>query len=86
MKFMRRTAGYSLLNRSRNEDNLEELQVDTVEKKLVQYKQKWLNHLRKSDDIRYKNLYRPMGRRRVRPLKTLLDGCNLEAETRNLLA
>jgi len=33
MKFMRRTAGYSLLDQRRNEDILEELKVDLVEKK-----------------------------------------------------
>jgi hypothetical protein len=35
MKFMRRTAGYSLLDHRRNENILEELQVDPVEKKLA---------------------------------------------------
>jgi hypothetical protein len=32
MKFMRRTAGYSLLNDRRNEDIFEEIKVDSVEK------------------------------------------------------
>jgi len=31
MKFMRRSAGYSILDRKRNENTLEELQVDPVE-------------------------------------------------------
>jgi hypothetical protein len=43
--FMRRTAGYSLLDRRRNEDILEEINVDAVREKLVQYKQKWLNNV-----------------------------------------
>jgi len=43
MKFTRRTAGYTFICHRRN-DILEELKVDPVEKKLAQYKQKWLNH------------------------------------------
>jgi hypothetical protein len=39
IKFMRRRAGYSLLDYRRNEDILEELTVNPVEKKLAQYKQ-----------------------------------------------
>jgi len=35
---MRHTAGYSLLDHRRNEDILEELKVDSVKKKLAQYK------------------------------------------------
>jgi hypothetical protein len=37
-KFMRSTEGYRLLDHRGNEDILEELKVDPVEKKLVQYK------------------------------------------------
>jgi hypothetical protein len=33
MKFMKHTAGYSLLDHTRNEDILEELKVDRVERK-----------------------------------------------------
>jgi hypothetical protein len=66
MKFMRRTAEYSLLDHRRNEDILEELKVDSVEKKLARYKQKWLNHVSKIDDIRYSkrrlSTYRPIER------------------------
>jgi hypothetical protein len=40
MKFMRRKAGNNLLDRKRNQDNLEELKVDPVRNKLAQYKQK----------------------------------------------
>jgi hypothetical protein len=35
---MRHTAGYNLLDHRRNEDILEELQVEPVVKKLAQYK------------------------------------------------
>jgi len=41
------------LNHGKNEDTLEELKVDTVERKLAQYKQKWLHHVsRMEEDIR----------------------------------
>jgi hypothetical protein len=40
MKFIRITAGYSLLDHRRNADILEDLKVDPVEKRLAQYKQK----------------------------------------------
>jgi hypothetical protein len=46
MKFLRPTAGYSLLDHRRSEDILEELKVDPVEKKLSECKQKWLIHVR----------------------------------------
>jgi len=49
---MRRRAGYSLLDHTRNEHNLEELKVNLVEKKLGQYKQKWLNHASTMEGIR----------------------------------
>jgi len=34
--------GHNFLDRRRNEDNLEDLAVDPVEKKLAQCKQKWI--------------------------------------------
>jgi len=49
---MRRTACYSLLDRRRNEDVLEELKVDPVEKKLLQYKQSCLHHVSVMVDIK----------------------------------
>jgi hypothetical protein len=52
MKFMRRTAEYSLLvDHRRNGDILEEVKVDPAENKFSQYKQKWLNHVRRMEDI-----------------------------------
>jgi len=47
MKFMR----HSLMCHRRSEESLEELQADPVEKKLPQYKRKWLNHLIKMEDM-----------------------------------
>jgi hypothetical protein len=89
MKFMRRTAGYSLLDHRRNEDILEELRVDPVKKKLAQCKQKCLNHVSRMEDIRYpKEIpdYRPVGRRLGRPLNRPQDEYNREAETGHFLA
>jgi hypothetical protein len=37
MKFMKSTAGYSLLYHRRNDEILEELKVEPVENKLAQY-------------------------------------------------
>jgi hypothetical protein len=37
----------------RNHDVLEECKVDPVETKLVQSKQKWLNHVNSIENIRY---------------------------------
>jgi hypothetical protein len=46
MKFMRHTGGYSsLLEHRTNKDILEEFKLYPDEKKLVQYKQKSLNHV-----------------------------------------
>jgi hypothetical protein len=50
MKFMRRKVGYSLIDSRRNGDTLE-LKLDSVEKKLAQYKQKWLHHVSRMEDI-----------------------------------
>jgi hypothetical protein len=51
MTCMGRTAGYNLLDYRRNGYILEELKVDPYEKKLTQYKQKWLNHVSRMEDI-----------------------------------
>jgi hypothetical protein len=52
MKFMKCTARYNLLDHRRNED-ISEHKVDPIEKKLVQYRQKWSNHVSRMEDIRY---------------------------------
>jgi hypothetical protein len=45
-----------------NEDILEGNEVHPVQKKLAQYKQKWLNHGSRVEDVRYTQLleYRPI--------------------------
>jgi hypothetical protein len=50
---MTRRAGYSLLNHRRNEDILEEIKVDPVDKKLAQYEQKWVNYVGRFENITY---------------------------------
>jgi hypothetical protein len=49
---MKHTAGYSLLDHRRNEDILEELNVEPVERELAQYEQKLLNHVSRMEDIK----------------------------------
>jgi hypothetical protein len=74
-----------------------EFKADLVEKKLAQYSRKWVNQVSRTEDIIYAKqflYYRPIGSRRRRrrrrrpgrPLKRLLDGYSLEAETSHLLA
>jgi len=46
------TEGYSLLYHWKNEYILE-IEIDPVKMKLAQYKQKWLNHIKRMEDIRY---------------------------------
>jgi hypothetical protein len=57
MKLVRHTTEYSLLNNRRNENILEEFNIDTVIKK-------WLNHGKSKEDIRCPKQslhYRPIG-------------------------
>jgi hypothetical protein len=53
VKLMRRTAECNLLQQLRNDDILEELDMDQSQKKLEQYKQNWLDHVRRLKDIRH---------------------------------
>jgi hypothetical protein len=41
MRFMRRTAGYTILDKKRNEHILEELQVEPITTYLQQYRAQW---------------------------------------------
>jgi hypothetical protein len=47
MKYLRRTAGYTLLNHKSNEEILEELHVTPLEDKLRTYRDKWFQHVHK---------------------------------------
>jgi hypothetical protein len=84
MKYLRRTAGYNLLNHKRNEEILE-LHVTPLGDKLCTYRHKWLQHVNRMEDNRLpKQLlnYHPKERRRPgRPLTRLLDDMTAETET-----
>jgi len=73
MKNFRRTAGYTLLDHKSNEEILEHLKVEPVEK-LRKYKSNWLHVARVNNRMPKIMLnYRPRGRRLIgRPLKTLV--------------
>jgi hypothetical protein len=55
MKFTRHTAGYNSLNRRRNGNISEKINIDSVKKKLAQCKEKWLNHVSRMEDISTQN-------------------------------
>jgi hypothetical protein len=50
---LKHTTGYNLLDHRRNEGIMEGLKVDPLEKKLTQYKEKWLYNVSKMEDIRH---------------------------------
>ncbi|KAJ4428069.1 hypothetical protein ANN_24083 [Periplaneta americana] len=70
--------GYTLLDRKRNEEILEQLEVESVEEKITRYKFNWLDHVRRMENSRIPKImmqYKPRGHRRPgRPLRRLLDG------------
>ncbi|KAJ4428270.1 hypothetical protein ANN_24287 [Periplaneta americana] len=45
MKYLRRTAGYTLLDHKRNEDILQELKMQPLEEKIAEYRNRWLEHI-----------------------------------------
>jgi hypothetical protein len=55
IKFNRPTPGYSLSDHRRNENVLGEFKVDPDKRKLAQYKQKYLNHVSRLEDITQHN-------------------------------
>ncbi|KAJ9597910.1 hypothetical protein L9F63_011197 [Diploptera punctata] len=69
---------------------LEELHMESLENKISDYKSRWIQHVHRMEDHRIPKLmlrYQPAGRRRPgRPLKRLLDGVSLEAETGQQMA
>ncbi|KAJ4445670.1 hypothetical protein ANN_12354 [Periplaneta americana] len=73
MRFLRRTAGYSLLDHKRNELITKELKITPIYEHLNHYRQKWLNHVNRMDRSRLPTQilrYIPHGRRSLgRPLK-----------------
>jgi hypothetical protein len=77
MKFMRKTAKYTWQDHKRNQDITEELKIQPVMEKINNYKNKWIQHVRRMDRARLPRgilKYQPAGRRdQGRPLKRLLD-------------
>jgi hypothetical protein len=85
MKFLRRTAGYTLLDHKKNEDVLQELNTTPVLEKITKYRHNWVKHVHCMNNSRFPKAlieYHPRGRGRPgRPLKRLLDGVQNEIET-----
>jgi hypothetical protein len=73
MRFMHRTAGYTILDKKINERILDELQVESITTCLQQYRGEWKSHTELLTDTRWPKLitsYRPPGKRSLgRPLK-----------------
>jgi hypothetical protein len=68
MNVFRRTARYTLWDRKRNEDILDELKVEPVDEKLRRYKSNWLRYvtrMNKNNVTKITLNYRPNGRRRL---------------------
>jgi len=64
MKFMRRTAKYTWQDYKTNEDILSELKIHPVEKKIQNYRNKWIQHVWQMDRYRLLHLimkYQPCG-------------------------
>lgn len=87
---MSRRAGYILLDHTKNEDVSQEIYMRTIEKKLLQHIQNWLDLVRIMRNIKHPKQfldYRPVEKRRHRrPLKRLLVGYNVLAEIGHLLS
>jgi hypothetical protein len=66
MKFMRRTAGYTLFDHKQSEDILKELQIELVITHVQNYCTNWRNHVRRMEKMRIPQqltTYTPRGRR-----------------------
>jgi hypothetical protein len=73
MKFMRKTAGFTLWDHKRNERILKNLKVEPIPKFIQNYRGNWMEHIERMDSSRIPNNllnYRPHGKRSLgRPLK-----------------
>jgi hypothetical protein len=85
MKFLRRTARYTLLDHKKNDDIIQGLNTTSVLEKITKYRHNWVKHVHRMNSSRFPKAlieYHPRGRRRPgRPLKRLLDGVQIETET-----
>jgi len=82
MKFFIRRAGYTFFDYERNEEILEEVEVEPFDEKPRKLKSNWLRHVTRMNSNRMPEIVRKYGRsngrkRLGRSLKRLLD----EAET-----
>lgn len=77
MKFLRRTAGYTLLDRKRNESIQNELKITPVVRRVKEYRRRWREHVHRMEEERSPKLaekYTPTGKRdRGRPRRKLVD-------------
>jgi hypothetical protein len=73
MKFMRKTAGFTLWDHKRNYEILNNLKVEPIFKFTKNYRANWKEHTERTDSSRIPNNllnYRPHGKRSLgRPLK-----------------
>jgi hypothetical protein len=72
MKFMRKTAGFTLWDHKRNEVILKNFKVEPISKFIQNYQANWKEHIERMDSSRIPNNflnYRPHGKRSLgRPL------------------
>jgi len=73
MRFLRSVTGYTRLEKLRSEVIRKELEIPGIQDVRLKYKQNWINHLDRMDNIRHPKHalnYKPRGRRdRGRPRK-----------------
>jgi chromosome condensin MukBEF complex kleisin-like MukF subunit len=73
VKFLRRTAGYTELDKKRNTEILREVKINSVLEHIEQYRNSWKQHVQRMDRsciLRQMITYRPKGKRSFgRPLK-----------------
>jgi len=77
MKFMRKTAKYRWKDCKANEDTSSELEINPVVNKIQNYRNEWIQHVRRMDRGRLPHLirkYQLRGKRsQGRPIERLLD-------------
>jgi hypothetical protein len=69
MKFLRRTAGYTKLDKKRNTEILWELKINSVLEHIDQYRNNWKQHVQRMDWScipRQMMTYHPKGKRSLR--------------------
>jgi hypothetical protein len=75
MRFVRSVTGYTRLDKIRNEDIRQELEISGIQDVRLKYKQNWINHLERMDNIRLPKFaltYKPRGKKGSRtPQETM---------------